>query len=84
MGGGILCMSLLLALFNFDIHQAAAINTALISSGVLMAVIIALNMKHPYYPRIDKPLISFDCIIVLLPGLQLGSKIGSFINIVFP
>ena len=47
------------------------------------AVIIALIKKHPYYPAIDKLLICFDCIIVLLPGLLLGSKLGSFINIMF-
>lgn len=77
-------MPALLTFFNFSLHDAAPVNTALITAGVTSAVSIALRMKHPQYPKVDKPLISFDVVVILLPGLMLGSKIGAMINPLFP
>ena len=77
-------MPALLTFYNFDIHEAAPVNIALITAGVSSAFIIALKMKHPYYPKVDKPLIDFDVVMILLPGLMLGSKLGAMLSPMFP
>ena len=76
LGGGSVSMSILLIFFNFGPHDAAPLCTFLIFGGVLSAVIIAFRMKHPKYPKVNKPLVNFNCVLILLPGMLVGSKIG--------
>ena len=51
--------------------------------GVISAVFIAIKLRHPKV-GIDKPLVDFDCILVLLPSMMFGSKLGAMLNQIFP
>ena len=84
LGGGVILVPSLLIFYYFSPHDAFPLTQALIFGGVVSAVFVALRMKHPFYPAVDKPIISFQTAMILQPSMLLGAKFGVILNPIFP
>jgi uncharacterized membrane protein YfcA len=80
-GGSVVCTSISLLLFYIDTHVATAIVQAYVFAGAFTAVILKFRDRHP---NLNRPLIYYDIVMLLVSPLLLGVTIGVILNPMFP
>jgi uncharacterized membrane protein YfcA len=81
-GGGAIFVPLLQVFMEFPVIQASAVSTSLIFVVSLFRfAVVSFRQKHPYK---DKIAIDFDVLMLGVPTLMMGSKIGIIIQSACP
>jgi len=80
-GGGGLFIPILLLVGDFSPQISSAISSATIFGGSFSNVIIYSFQKHP---ELDRPLIEYSVIILLIPLMFCGAVVGVYLNVMFP
>ena len=80
-GGSVVCSSISLSIFNFDAHHTTAITQAFVFGGSLTTVFLKLRDRHPV---VNRPLIYYDVVLLIVSPILLGVTIGVLINRTFP
>ena len=80
-GGSSIIISILLLLFNFNVHEAIPLVQVFVFSGVLTTIGMNLNKRHS---SLDRPLIYYDMIMMVCCPILMGVSIGVIFNPFFP
>ena len=80
-GGTVTCTSLSLILLYFEAHSAVPLTQSFAFGGTLTTVVLKIRDRHAY---VDRPMIYYDAIVILLSPALLGSTIGVLLNLMFP
>ncbi len=80
-GGGALLLPVLSLLLRFHQSQAGAISNALVFVAAATRFITTYKQKHP---RMQRTIIDYSIVVVMLPTGLLGTVIGVYMNLTLP
>merc|ERR1711865_769679 len=83
-GGGGLLVPLYVLVMNFEADYASPLSSAAIMGGSMVGFIIYCQRWHERYPAIQRPLIDYETIALLIPALLAGVMIGTILCKVLP
>jgi len=83
-GGGGLLVPLYVLIMNFEADLASPLSSAAIMGGSIVGFIIYCQRWHERYPAIQRPLIDYETIALLIPALLAGVMIGTILCKVLP
>ena len=83
-GGGGLLVPLYVLIMNFEADLASPLSSAAIMGGSIVGFIIYCQRWHERYPAIQRPLIDYETIALLIPALLAGVMIGTILCKVHP
>lgn len=81
-GGGGLLVPLYLLVFGFETRDAVALSNITILGGAIASFAFNLPRRHPTHK--DRPLISWDMILIMEPSTICGAVAGALLNKVTP
>jgi len=83
-GGGGLLVPLYVLVMNFEADLASPLSSAAIMGGSIVGFIIYCQRWHERYPAIQRPLIDYETIALLIPALLAGVMIGTILDKLLP
>ncbi len=81
-GGGGINVPIFILLFGFTFEEAVIFSNFTILGNYLSQVIVNSRKHHPIL--INRPLIYFEIVLILLPCQLGGSNLGALLNIILP
>lgn len=82
-GGGGIILPILVLVMKFSLRQAIALSNLVVFGSALASAIVNLTKRHPN-PFVDRPLISFDIVLLMEPITMIGALCGTYIGKIIP
>jgi len=83
-GGGGLLVPLFILVEDFEADLASPLSSATITGGAIVGYAIYCRRWHPLFPVIQRPLIDYETVLIILPSLLTGTMIGTIFDKVLP
>ena len=82
-GGGGILVPLYILVYGFKPKRAIALSNFTILGASIMNMALNFPKRHPS-PRVDRPLVDWDLVVVMQPLTIAGTLLGAFIGLLLP
>lgn len=83
-GGGGLLVPLFILVEDFEADLASPLSSATITGGAIVGYLLYCFRWHPLYPAVQRPLIDYETVLIILPSLLTGTMIGTIFDKILP
>jgi uncharacterized membrane protein YfcA len=83
-GGGGLLVPLFILVEDFEADLASPLSSATITGGAVVGYALYGFRWHPLYPAVQRPLIDYETVLIMLPSLLTGTMIGTIFDKILP
>lgn len=83
-GGGGLLVPLFILVEDFEADLASPLSSATITGGAIVGYFLYCFRWHPLYPAVQRPLIDYETVLIILPSLLTGTMIGTIFDKILP
>lgn len=82
-GGGGILVPLYILVYGFKPKRAIALSNFTILGASIMNMVLNFPKRHPN-PRVDRPCVDWDLVVVMQPLTIAGTLLGAFIGLILP
>jgi len=83
-GGGGLLVPLFILVEDFEADLASPLSSATITGGAIVGYALYCFRWHPLFPSVQRPLIDYETVLIILPSLLTGTMIGTIFDKILP
>lgn len=83
-GGGGLLVPLFVLVEDFEADLASPLSSATLTGGAIVGYLMLCGRWHPHFPSVERPLIDYDTVLMLLPSLLTGTMMGTILDKILP
>lgn len=83
-GGGGLLVPLFILVEDFEADLASPLSSATITGGAIVGYCMYSVRWHPLFPAVQRPLIDYETVLIILPSLLMGTMIGTIFDKILP
>jgi uncharacterized membrane protein YfcA len=83
-GGGGLLVPLFVLVEDFEADLASPLSSATITGGAIVGYMMYGPRWHPLFPAVQRPLIDYETVLIILPSLLTGTMIGTIFDKILP
>lgn len=83
-GGGGLLVPLFILVEDFEADLASPLSSATITGGAIVGYSLYCRRWHPLYPAVQRPLVDYETVLMILPSLLTGTMIGTIFDKILP
>jgi len=83
-GGGGLLVPLFILVEDFEADLASPLSSATITGGAIVGYYLYCFRWHPLFPIVQRPLIDYETVLIILPSLLTGTMIGTIFDKILP
>lgn len=83
-GGGGLLVPLFVLVEDFEADLASPLSSATLTGGAVVGYLMLCGRWHPFFPSVERPLIDYETVLMLLPSLLTGTMMGTILDKILP